>query len=86
MLADNFDLSRAVVEERLSSLTAYFAMQGQPDPAAAALRALANIARREASVLAFTDVFQLITLACLVTAPLLILALPPKANMEMGGH
>ncbi len=86
MLADNFDLSRSVVEERLSSLTAYFAMQGHADPAAAALRALANIARREASVLAFTDVFQLITLACLVTAPLLILALPPKANVEIGGH
>jgi DHA2 family multidrug resistance protein len=86
MLADNFDLSRAVVSERLSSLTSYFALQGHSDPAAAALRALSNIARREASVLAFSDVFQLITLACLVTAPLLILALPPKANAGMGGH
>ena len=86
MLADNFDASRAVVAERLASLTAYFSGMGHPDPGAAAILALSNIARREASVLAYSDVFQLITLACLATTPLLIVALPPKAGAEIGGH
>ncbi|MFZ5616762.1 MAG: DHA2 family efflux MFS transporter permease subunit [Pseudomonadota bacterium] len=86
VLADNFDISRAAFSERLASLTAYFAGQGHADPGAAALKALADIARREASVLAFSDIFQLITLACLVTAPLLIIALPPKVGAAPGGH
>lgn len=86
MLADNFDISRPAVSERLSSLTAYFASMGHADPSAAALRALSTIARREASVLAFSDIFQLITIACLASAPLLILALPPKANPNPAGH
>ncbi len=86
MLADNFDISRPAVEERLSSLASYFAGMGHADPGAAALRALSDIARREAAVLAYSDVFQMITLACLMTAPLLIIALPPKAGVEAGGH
>lgn len=86
MLADNFDISRAVVAERFAALTAYFAGQGHADPAAAALRALADIARREAQVLAFADVFQLVTLVAFSTIPLLIIALPPKAGVEIGGH
>lgn len=86
MLADNFDISRPAVSERLSGLTAYFASMGHADPNTAALRALSNIARREAAVMAFSDVFQLIALACFVTAPLLIIALPPKANAAIGGH
>ena len=86
MLADNFDISRSAVSERLAGLTAYFANMGHADPNAAALRALSDIARREAMVLAFSDVFQLIALACFVTVPLLIIALPPKANASIGGH
>jgi len=85
-LADNFDISRAVVSERLASLTAYFSSMGHADPNAAALRALSNIARREAAVLAYSDVFQLVTLACLATAPLLIVAMPPKTGAQIGGH
>ncbi|MEK7265322.1 MAG: DHA2 family efflux MFS transporter permease subunit, partial [Pseudomonadota bacterium] len=86
MLADNFDVSRAVVAERVASLTAYFSSMGHADPNAAAMLTLSNIARREASVLAYSDVFQLLTLACLVTAPLLIIAMPPKAGGQIGGH
>lgn len=86
VLADNFDMSRAVVSERIASLTSYFSSMGLPDAGPAALRALSNIARREAAVLAYSDVFQLITLACLVTAPLLIIATPPKAGAQPGGH
>lgn len=86
MLADNFDVSRVAVAERLSSLTGYFAGMGHADPSAAALQALAGIARREASVLAYSDVFQLVTLVCLATAPLLIIALPPKSGAAIGGH
>lgn len=86
MLADNFDISRPAVAERLASMTAYFTSMGQPDAEASALRALSNIARREAAVLAYSDVFQLVTLACLMTAPLLIIALPPKATANLGGH
>jgi len=86
MLADNFDISRPAVAERLTALTAYFSSMGLADPEAAALRALANVARREAMVLAFSDVFQMITLATLVTVPLLIIALPPKKGAEIGGH
>lgn len=86
MLADNFDLSRPVVIERLQTLTAHFASMGHADPNLAAIQALANIARREATVLAFTDVFQLLTLACLMAAPLLIIAEPPKNAPAPGGH
>jgi len=86
MLADNFDISRPAVSERLATLTAYFAGMGHPDANAAALRALSDIARREAAVLAYGDVFQLITLAALMTTPLLIIALPPKANANLQGH
>ncbi|MEZ5914862.1 MAG: TetR family transcriptional regulator [Parvularculaceae bacterium] len=74
MLADNFDLSRPAMTERLSALTAYFTTMGVPDAEAAALRALSNIGRREAVVLAFSDIFQLITLVSLMAAPLLIVA------------
>ena len=86
MLADNFDLSRAVVAERLSALSAYFASMGHADPEKAALRALADIARREAAVLAYSDIFQLITLVSLMTAPLLIIATPPERAVAPGGH
>ncbi len=86
VLADNFDISRPAVAERLSSLTAHFAGMGHTDPDAAALRALADIARREASVLAYSDVFQLVTLVCLMAAPLLIIAMPPKTVAAIGGH
>ena len=86
MLADNFDVSRAVVSERLATLTAHFSGMGHADPNAAALLALSNIARREAAVLAYGDVFQLVTLAALMTAPLLIIAMPPKQGAPTGGH
>ncbi len=86
MLADNFDISRAVVSERIAVFTAHFVGQGHADPGAAALKALADIARRQAQVLAFADVFQLVTLVAFVTIPLLIIALPPKAGVEIGGH
>ncbi len=86
VLADHFDVSRAVVGERISALTAHFAAAGHPDPDSAAIAALAKIAGREASVLAFGDVFQAITLATLVTLPLLIIASPPKAGVTPGGH
>lgn len=86
VLADHFDISRAVVAERLDMLTAYFSQQGVAEPAAAALKALSDIARREASVLAFSDVFQLITLACFMIAPFLIIASPPKNAPASGGH
>ena len=86
MLADNFDLSRPAMTERLSALTAYFTTMGVPDAEAAALRALSNIGRREAVVLAFSDIFQLITLVSLMAAPLLIVATAPGKNAAAGGH
>lgn len=86
VLADHFDLSRAVVAERISALTAHFATIGHPDPNAAAIAALAQITSRQAAVLAYSDVFQALTLACLMTAPLLAIALPPKATAALGGH
>ncbi len=86
VLADNFDVSRAVVAERTAMLTSHFAAQGHPDPTAAAMRALAGLAREQATVLAFGDLFQVITLVGLITIPLLIIASPPKAGVAAGGH
>lgn len=86
VLADHFDSSRAVVVERVTGLTDYYAAMGHPDASAAAIATLSGIVNREATVLAFSDAFQAITLACLVTVPLLIIASPPKAGAQPGGH
>ncbi len=86
VLGDHFDLSRAAFTERLDALTAYFASMGNSDPSTAAVMAIAKIARREASIMAFADVFQIVTLACLMTAPFLVIASPPRNAPAPGGH
>jgi MFS transporter, DHA2 family, multidrug resistance protein len=77
----------AVAEQRLATMTQAFSNRLGSDAEMAALRTLANMARREALVMAFSDVFLL--LAVLFAALVLLVPLvqrPRPAGPPGGGH
>ena len=86
VLADFYNTGRPAFTERLAAITAHFQAEGVANPDLAALQVLANFGRREAATLAFADVFIVITVVCLITAPLFILASPPDRQPAPGGH
>jgi len=84
-LRESVTWGRDVADETMANLTAGLAARGS-DAALAATREVALIVRRQAEVLALSDVFLLLTVVFLLCTGLAALMRRPQMAGAGGGH
>jgi DHA2 family multidrug resistance protein len=83
-LHDNFTVARPMAVEALSNMAARLGQYGS-DAQAMALKQMTQIAHRQAAVMAFADVFLVLTALFVVLAALAVLVKKPAAPAGAGG-
>jgi DHA2 family multidrug resistance protein len=85
-LHDNFTFARPMAVEALNNFAARLGQYGS-DAQAMALKQMTQIAHRQAAVMAFADVFLVLTALFIVLAALAVLVKKPAAPPgAAGGH
>jgi DHA2 family multidrug resistance protein len=84
-LHENFTAARPSAVEALNNMVAKFSSYGA-DAKAMALKQMTQITHRQASVMAFADVFLALTVLFVVLAALAVLVKKPAAAGGGGGH
>jgi DHA2 family multidrug resistance protein len=89
IIGQSITLTRDEVRSRLDQLTSYFMAHGVSDHAAAtakAIVALGAAVRRQALIMAFSDVFAVIGVLLAIAAVSMLLARKPQAAAGAGAH
>lgn len=85
VLFDHINAGRAIVADRIDTLTGAFAGAGVPDAQNAAVKVIGDEVARQAAVLAYADSLQILFWISLIAAVMLLFVKPPKFA-PTGGH